>query len=841
MTIKVRTLLLILIIISSTNYAQIEKKGWWTFNDTLNVLSPVEGYGLPLELVGKHEIVTGFNSDDYAVKIGSGSHYKMTHQIVANGGGSKVNEYTILIDFKVESTSVWHSFFQANPNNNDDGDCFVNTTGNIGVGATGYSGYSIKPNEWYRLVLSIKNGTQYKYYLDGQLLLNGILQEIDGRFALNSVLLMLADEDGEDNNIYVSQIAIWDHSLAQNEVSSLGGFSHQITPTVTKQLILVPYLSVPKTNSMQVSWHDTLSTTTNVEFGTTSSLGETVTGTNGVISGKYRWHTAKLSNLLPNTEYFYKVVSGSGESEIYSFKTQPDDTYSGKLRFLLFSDTHASDTSWAVKVLKQALIKSQELFGNDIQNHINFVLHSGDLVVDGGNIVQYTDQYFAPMSSLSTNLPIMTISGNHEGENANYYNYMNYADVLPIPAANERFWTFRVANSVFIGLNSNAISTYGTLQKAWLDSYLATVENDETVDFVFVMSHHFAISELWGDGMTYDQGPSYIGNTIYPILKKYSKVVQHSYGHTHGYERGTITSTDADNRGDFRIVCGGGSGGNTDRWGEYKNQDFDDVHIAMDHYFFQLIEIDIANKIWESKMYSLGNESRLRDNELMDYWYRKANQPAPETPVTYAPNYDNGKVVFNTSPINADSLFTVQIQICDSLSFTNSIVDTLVSVLDIYKDDSAFNPTDLNANLDLTKLKFDANRFVHLETYYYRVRYRDYNAKWSNWSNATQFVNLVSVEDFTIPTEYKLNQNYPNPFNPSTKIKFSIPNQSNNYICKLTIFNTLGQEVAELVNQPLSIGNYEYEFNSNNLAGGVYFYRLQSGTFSETKKMLLVK
>jgi len=837
---KLRLLFICVAIIVSTNYAQIEKKGWWTFNDTSNVLAPIEGYGLPLELVGKQEVVSGFNSSDFAVKIGPGNHYKMTHQIAANGGGTKVNEYSIQIDFKVETTSVWHAFFQINPNNNDDGDCFINTVGNIGVGVTGYSTYSVKPNEWYRLVLSVENGVQHKYYLDGQLIHSGVAQSVDGRFALESVLLMLADEDGEDNNIYVTQIAIWDNALTQYEVSSLGGFGHQITPTVTKQLILVPYLSVPKTNSMQVSWHDTLSSTTSVEFGTTSSLGETVVGTNEIIYGEYRWHTAKLANLLPNTEYFYKVVSGSGESEIYSFKTQPDDTYTGKLRFLLFSDTHASDTSWAVKVLKQARIKTEELFGNDIHNYINFVLHSGDLVVDGGNIVQYTDQYFAPMSSLSTNLPIMTISGNHEGENANYYHYMHYEDALPVPAANERFWSFRVANSVFIGLNSNAISTYGTLQTAWFDNYLATIENDSTIDFVFVMSHHFAISELWGEGMTYDQGPSYIANTIYPILKKYSKVVQHSYGHTHAYERGTLVSNDIESRGDFRIVCGGGGGGNTDNWGEFVNQDFNDIQVSMDHYFFQLVEIDVANKTWESKMYSLGNDNKLRNNELMDYWYRKTNQPAPETPIAYNPGFYNERLFTVTSPINADSLMTVHIQIADNPNFTNNIIDTLISAIDIYEDDSAFNPTDLNANLDLTELEFDANRFTHLGTYFYRVKYRDYNAKWSNWSNVVQYINEVGVNDNSIPTEYKLNQNYPNPFNPSTEIGFSIPTQN---VVKLKLYNSLGQEIATLINEEMSAGNYNYQFSAGNynLSSGIYYYQLSSGSFIQTNKMLLLK
>jgi hypothetical protein len=279
----------------------------------------------------------------------------------------------------------------------------------------------------------------------------------------------------------------------------------------------------------------------------------------------------------------------------------------------------------------------------------------------------------------------MTVAGNHEIEHQNYYKYMKYDDVNGLPAANERFWSLKVANTVFIGLNSNAISSYGTLQKVWLDSYLNTVENDPSVDFVFVMSHHFSITELWGEGITYDGGPGYITNQIYPILKKYSKVVQHSYGHTHGYERGTFETVDADARGDFRIVCGGCSGGATDRWGAFVNQDFQAIHLTYDHYGYQLIEIDVANKTYESKMFSLGNTNLIRENEMMDTWYRKANQQAPSTPVANAPTVESTKITFNTSDYSGDdSLMTVRIQVSLNQNFGSTVIDTMVHWKNVY-------------------------------------------------------------------------------------------------------------------------------------------------------------
>jgi hypothetical protein len=85
---------------------------------------------------------------------------------------------------------------------------------------------------------------------------------------------------------------------------------------------------------------------------------------------------------------------------------------------------------------------------------------------------------------------------------------------------------------------------------------------------------------------------------------------------------------------------------------------------------------------------------------------------------------------------------------------------------------------------------------------------------------------------------YILNQNYPNPFNPSTRISFSIPNSDH---VKLEIFNTLGEKVKTLVNEFKFAGNYTYDFNAANFASGVYYYKLTTNSFSEIKKMMMLK
>jgi hypothetical protein len=90
----------------------------------------------------------------------------------------------------------------------------------------------------------------------------------------------------------------------------------------------------------------------------------------------------------------------------------------------------------------------------------------------------------------------------------------------------------------------------------------------------------------------------------------------------------------------------------------------------------------------------------------------------------------------------------------------------------------------------------------------------------------------------TTPGSFTLDQNYPNPFNPSTTIRYGIPVRSR---VVLTIFNTLGQEVARLQNGEQDPGVHEVKFEARNLPTGVYFYRLQAGSYIETRKLILLR
>jgi len=105
------------------------------------------------------------------------------------------------------------------------------------------------------------------------------------------------------------------------------------------------------------------------------------------------------------------------------------------------------------------------------------------------------------------------------------------------------------------------------------------------------------------------------------------------------------------------------------------------------------------------------------------------------------------------------------------------------------------------------------------------------------WYNETPTGMGIS-DDAPIASSYELGQNYPNPFNPTTHIRFNIPETAG---AKLTVFNIMGEAVANLVDGVVSAGGHTVSWNAANMPTGVYFYRLESGNFTQTRKLLLVK
>lgn len=123
---------------------------------------------------------------------------------------------------------------------------------------------------------------------------------------------------------------------------------------------------------------------------------------------------------------------------------------------------------------------------------------------------------------------------------------------------------------------------------------------------------------------------------------------------------------------------------------------------------------------------------------------------------------------------------------------------------------------------------------------YYEDEDANQNNTIANAGSAYIYYNsaTVSVEEAINPTGFSIEQNFPNPFNPSTSIEYTVP--SNEYV-NLKVYDVLGNEVAQLVNEKKDAGRYRVNFDASSLSSGIYFYKIQAGSFNQVRKMMLVK
>jgi len=163
-------------------------------------------------------------------------------------------------------------------------------------------------------------------------------------------------------------------------------------------------------------------------------------------------------------------------------------------------------------------------------------------------------------------------------------------------------------------------------------------------------------------------------------------------------------------------------------------------------------------------------------------------------------------------------------------------LDTTVTVQNIQISYGSLSPGQLSVGTANQGIRYSASRPGNYVVQFVVEISSDGNAYWTD--TFTDVVTGVAESEGGVPTEFALQQNYPNPFNPSTAISYALPQRSH---VRLTVFNTLGQQVATLVNGEMEAGNHNVTFDAAELASGVYLYLLQAGEFVETKKLILMK
>ncbi len=490
-----------------------------------------------------------------------------------------------------------------------------------------------------------------------------------------------------------------------------------------------------------------------------TSLGQVKLGSFQNIGGKI-WHTVKLTNLTPGTRYYYRCISGVDSSVVYPFRSEPVSGTPGQhVRLILFGDSRYRDTVQSkLAFISQAIqTKMQTKYGSGWYDSINAVMHTGDIVWNGTNIDRFQNEFFTPISNLSCSVPIMVAIGNHEHESAFYFDYMKYEEftdsLVATTAYKERFYSFNILDCQLLVLNSNEHIISVPIQTNWLTNVLTESNSAPGIDFVFPFAHHLWHTEVWSEGNV-----DSVRIVFFPQFLNFNKVSQYSFGHAHDFELGTILNTNPPNNSshDLRTHLAGDGGAELTRYFA-GSHDYPEIQETIDDYNYTLLDVDVDNKSYTAEVYSLGKPEHPIDNQILDVWHFRINQPPPDKPVVNPITTTNPVILSATPMAGVDSCLSSQFEITISQgNYTTPILDTIRNWEDVFGNTGLpdFIPINKNAGNDLASFEVPDNILIPGTIYWFRFRYRDFNLKWSPWSDEgtiTGIKNLnFSSQDFNL-------------------------------------------------------------------------------------------
>lgn len=607
------------VVVSPNDFSPIAQ---WDFNDVSNLTKAT--FGTNLDLIGTHTTTSGINETDGAVRIGAGSYYRAYHGILANGGGEYVNKWSMVIDFKIPSTTIkmWHCLYQTNKNNSNDGDCFIRNSDNaIGVKATGYSirqdgsqEFTVQAEMWYRMVIVNDNNNLYSIYINGKKVLNGDPQPIDGRYSLSNSILLFADDDWEDNDIDVSMVSMYNFSLSDHQVTLLkgpGGGEVNFSPLT---FLTAPYLQNVKTNGITIMWEMSSQNNCQLHYGTSSSYGNVANITTMSSGAGTYIYKAVLNGLSSQSVYHYAIVSGKKSTEDKIFKTAPVANIN--FSFGVWGDSQGTNGGYYTQDPYQP---TKAMMAHMNASGISFAITTGDLAEDGGSIEDTRNYYLNRVAKyLGQDVPWFIAWGNHDGKSTAVIR--KYAD-LPSKERGTPFspgygsYSFDYSGCHFI-----CIDDLDRISFQWIEQDLIKAQNAR---FKFIFIHRAPFYERWYDG------EALLRTDLVPLLEKYRVDICFS-GHVHEYERGQLN-------GVFYCVTGGGS------WLDYGEPLVKDwPHIVVGGFsndmpginsglINEYVKVDVSEQGWhatvnafnpDGSIYKLGidqfGKSNLRDASLED-------------------------------------------------------------------------------------------------------------------------------------------------------------------------------------------------------------------------------
>ncbi|WP_296150129.1 fibronectin type III domain-containing protein [uncultured Flavobacterium sp.] len=511
---------------------------------------------------------------------------------------------------------------------------------------------------------------------------------------------------------------------------------------------LYPYLQAPTPNSIYVNWKTESNPESIVEFGNTrEALTNSVTGTNQIFtdtgySNNYFYHTVKITGLTANTKYYYRIKTGVATSEIMSFKTLPlpgqAATADGHLRFLVLGDNQMRNVPRFDTLVASAKRKIAQKWGisADPADNIALTVMVGDQV-DVGTLDHYENVHFKKNKALSGYLPIQTLVGNHETYGTlamqAYYNHyvLDEMSYRGITSGTENYYANQVGNTLFVAMDTEHTSVQ---QLNWLAQVVQAADNDPTVDWIISLGHRPYQAEQYVGDIS-----PWIRNSAMPILVTSQKHILHIGAHHHLYHRGQLKNTPT-----YQIISGGVAW--DQYWGMAAEQDFDDVQKTISNWMYQIIDIDVNNDTFDVESYSIGSAYTWKDNELMDEFHHYKGLQSPTRP-TIVNNFTGGDVELPLE-ISSSAYATNSNQLLNSTEFLiGKTADFQIIQKDVYRDYEnlygALNgqvdiSKDVNANVDITKVSFAQNEIPN-GRYFVKVRHRDRNLSWSEWSDTKSF------------------------------------------------------------------------------------------------------
>ena len=499
-------------------------------------------------------------------------------------------------------------------------------------------------------------------------------------------------------------------------------------------LVVEPYLQNATPTSMTILWETDSDSPTRVEWGEVQFLDQLTLGSSFSNYGNSKIHTVELTDLIPNTRYYYRVVVGDFESYsgLHDFITPPEPSSEQSFRIVAMSDMQRdnSNPNKFNEVIHDGVIDYlSDEYSDDLAAELAMVLVTGDLVDNGNSYSQWQNHFFDPASDLLSHVPSYPVFGNHENDTDYFIKYFHLPD-NGTPGYEEHWYYTDYSNLRVIGLDSNG-GYQVQAQLDWLETVLEDACNNENIDFVFAHLHHPFKSELWTPGNT-----NYTGSVIERMesfTDECGKPSIHFFGHTHGYSRGQSLDH---NHLWVNVATAGGA---IDNWGEYPQADYDEFTVSQDEWGFVVVDVEAGSEPqFVLQRISRGNEATFRDNEMRDEVVIRFNNTPPNQPSGISPSSDDQDpdlIILEADEfidVDGDSPMAAQWKVYEDCNMLlPPSASSFVNMENWYYNENTQESVELSS-LMISSLNSNT-------LYCWRVRYRDTSLGWSDWSEPLSF------------------------------------------------------------------------------------------------------